>query len=231
MTVGAAAVVGALVWLLADSSPTRGAYAFGWATVVIGAGLLVGTFAGRARWLIVPGLATAVAAITASALSFAGVSLDARGGSRTELIGAGSSVATEYRTGFGSFELVLADVPGDITTAIDVGVGDLTVIVPDNARVQVDARVGIGAIDVLGSTRNGYRRTMTLDSKNEGARLIKLTLRAGVGNIEVRRGSFFEPLPPITAPSLLPDVVPTIVVLTPTTLGAAPTAVPAEAQP
>ena len=55
-------------------------------------------------------------------------------------------------------------------------------------------------------------------------------MRAGVGHIEVRRGSFFEPLPPTTAPALFPDVVPTIV-LTPTTLGAAPTAVPAEAQP
>ncbi len=231
LMVGAAAVVGAMVWLLADRSGNRGAYAFGWATVVIGAGLLVGTFAGRARWLIVPGLATAIAAVAASALSFAGVGLDARGGSRTEFIGAGSSVAATYRTGFGSFQLVLADFPADVTTAIDVGVGDLTVVVPDNARVQVDARVGIGFIDVLGSTRSGYRRVLTLDSKNEGGRRITLKLRAGVGNIEVRRGSFFEPLPPIIPPTLFPDVVPITVLLTPTTPGPAPTAVPAEAQP
>ncbi|MEY2582025.1 MAG: hypothetical protein QOE09_1874 [Ilumatobacteraceae bacterium] len=209
LTLGVAVVVGALVWLLTDSSGNRGAYAFGWATVVIGAGLLVGTFAGRARWLILPALATAIAAVTASALSFADVGLAARGGSRTEFIGAGSSAAAQYRTSVGSFELVLTDYPGDVTTEIDVGVGDLTVVVPDNARVKVDARVGIGSIDVLGSTRSGYRRALNLDSKNDGARVIKLTLRTGVGNIEVRRGSFFNGLPPITAPSLIP-VVPTI---------------------
>jgi phage shock protein PspC (stress-responsive transcriptional regulator) len=205
LTVGLATVVGALVWLLADNSGNRGAYAFGWATVVIGAGLLVGTFVGRARWLIVPALATATAAVVASAFGFTGVGLDARSGDRTEFVGPGSSVAPEYRTSFGSFELVLVDYPGDVATAIDVGVGDLTVVVPDNARVQVDARVGIGAIDVLGSSRSGYRRTLTLDSKNDGG-LIKLTLRTGVGHIEVRRGTLFDQVPPITAPKLFPDI-------------------------
>ena len=206
LTVGMATVVGALVWLLNGNSDNRGAYAFGWATVVIGAGLLIGTFAGRARWLIVPALATATAAVVASAFGFSGVGLDARSGSRTEFIGPGSSVAPEYRTSFGSFELVLVDYLGDVATAIDVGVGDLTVVVPDNARVQVDARVGMGAIDVLGSSRSGYRRTLNLDSKNDGGHLIKLKLRTGVGHIEVRRGTLFDQVPPTTAPAVFPDV-------------------------
>ena len=84
LTIGAATVVGALVWLLAGTG-NRGTLAFGWATVVLGAGLVVGTFAGRARWLIVPALATAVAAVAASALSFAGVGLADRSGNRTDV--------------------------------------------------------------------------------------------------------------------------------------------------
>ena len=55
-----------------------------------------------------------------------------------------------YRTGMGNFELIIADYPRDLSTAVEVGVGDLTVVVPDDAQVQIDARVGIGSIDALG---------------------------------------------------------------------------------
>ena len=195
LTIGAASVVGALVWLLSASTDSRGAWAFGWATVVLGGGMVVGTFAGRARRLIVPAAATAVAAVTASALSFAGVGLGHRSGDRTEFVSAGGSVAARYRTGMGSFELDLTNYPDAASTAIEVGVGDLTVLVPDNAHVQIDARVGVGSIEALGSTSNGYRRTLSLDNNTDGTQLIKLKLRVGVGHLEVRHGSFFNGFP------------------------------------
>ena len=110
------------------------------------------TFAGRARWLILPALLTSVAAVGAAALSFAGASIDHRSGGRSEFIGAGSVVLPRYRTGLGDFDLELFDYPSDASTSIDVGVGKLTVDVPDDARVQIDARVGLGSIDALGST-------------------------------------------------------------------------------
>ena len=211
LTIGAATVIGALIWLLNERAGNRGAWAFGWATVVLGLGMAVGTFAGRARWLVVPAIATTVAAVTASALSFAGVGLDHRSGDRTEFVGAGSTVAARYRTGIGSFELNLTNYPGAASTEVDVGVGDLTVDVPDNARVQIDARVGIGSIEAFGSTSNGYRRILTLDDNSDGTQLIKLKLRVGVGHLEVRRGSFFNGDITIdVAPStslLLPDVI------------------------
>ncbi len=206
LTIGAATVIGALIWLLNASAGNRGAWAFGWATVVLGLGMLVGTFAGRARWLIVPALATTVAAVAASALSFAGVGLDHRSGDRTEFVGDGSAVAARYRTGIGSFELILADFTGD-TTEVDVGVGNLTVVLPDAARVEIDARVGIGSIEALGSTSNGYRRSLTLNDNTNGTKLIKLKLRVGVGHLEVRRGSFFDSIPPITVPTFRPDAI------------------------
>ena len=207
LTIGAATVIGALVWLLNGSEGNRGTWAFGWATVVLGLGMVVGTFAGRARWLIVPAMATTVAAVTASALSFAGVGLDHRSGDRTEFVNAGSTVAARYRTGIGSFELDLTNYPDAASTAIEVGMGDLTVLVPDDAHVQIDARVGVGSIEALGSTSNGYRRTLSLDDNTDGKQLIKLKLRVGVGHLEVRRGSFFDAIPPITAPTFLPDVI------------------------
>jgi Cell wall-active antibiotics response 4TMS YvqF len=192
LTIGAATVVGSLVWLFNEDAGNRGVWAFGWATVVLGLGLLVGAFAGRARWLIFPAIATTIAALAASALSFAGVDLDHRSGDRTEVIGAGSTVAARYRTGVGDFELIIADYPRDLTTDVEVGVGNLTVVVPDDVRVQVDARIGIGAIDALGSSRNGYRRALALDNNIDAEPTITLRLRVGIGNIEVRRGSFFD---------------------------------------
>ncbi len=206
LTIGTAIVVGTLVWLLNESAGNRGAWAFGWATVILGAGLLVGTFAGRARWLIGPALVTGAAAAMASALSFAGVGVADRSGNRTVFIEAGSSVAALYETGMGNFDLILADYPSDLATTVEVGMGNLTVVVPDNAHVQIDARVGIGSIDAFGSTRSGYRRSLSLDNQPDGAHMITLKLRVGVGDIEVRRGSFAEAVPIITAPPFLPDV-------------------------
>ncbi|MBK5333658.1 MAG: PspC domain-containing protein [Ilumatobacteraceae bacterium] len=210
LTIGAATFVGALVWLV-GSDNSRGAQAFGWATVVLGAGLLVGTFAGRARWLIIPALLTSVAAVGAAALSFAGASIDHRSGSRTEFIGVYTQVLPRYSTGLGDFNLELFDFPSDASTSIDVGVGKLTVDVPDDARVQIDARVGVGSIDALGSTRSGYRRSLSVDDNQSGAHLIKLTLRVGVGSIEVRRGPFFGGPPDlVVVPTVLSAITPAI---------------------
>jgi phage shock protein PspC (stress-responsive transcriptional regulator) len=208
LTIGAATVVGALVWLVGNDS-SRGAHAFGWATVVLGAGLLVGTFAGRARWLILPALLTSVAAVGAAAMTFAGASVNHRSGSRSEFIGAGSVVLPRYSSGLGDFNLELFDYPSDASTSIDVGVGKLTVDVPDDARVQIDARVGLGSIDAFGATRSGYRRVLSLDDNKSGAHLIKLKLSVGVGSIEVRRGPFFGGTPK------LPYVPTTLLTLTP----------------
>jgi phage shock protein PspC (stress-responsive transcriptional regulator) len=209
LTMGAAAVIGATVWLANDGSSNRSMWAFGWATIVLGAGLLVGAFAGRARWLIIPALATAAAALIAAGLSFAGVGLTNRTGSRHDYFGPNSLIAPEYRTGVGDVELWMADYPSDASTSVEVGMGKVTVIVPDGARVQVDAKVGIGSIDVLGSSKSGYRRTLSLDTK-QGTHVIKLRLRVGTGSITVRHNTppgFFSPALPMTVPTvtLLPD--------------------------
>jgi phage shock protein PspC (stress-responsive transcriptional regulator) len=235
LTIGAATVIGALVWLLAGSSHNRGALAFGMATVVIGLGLLVSAFAGRARWLILPALLTSAAAVGAAALSFAGVSLDNPTGSGTDYVQPGRTVDAEYHRGIGNFELILADDATDAATSIDVAIGDLTVDVPEGSRVQVDARVGVGTIEALGSTRSGYRRSLTIDDQKDGAHMITLKLRVGVGNIVVHRslgngGPFVPPAPvvpqtlPATPSSLLPITpIPPITPITP--LGAATTTV------
>ena len=200
LTIGAAAVVGATVWLSNHGVDNRGTLAFGWATVVLGAGMLVGTVAGRARWLIIPAMVTTAAAVMASALSFAGVGLT-HGSGHSQYVVPGGTVAGRYRTGIGDLQLWLVDYPNEVSTSVEVGIGHLTVVVPDDALVQIDARVGIGTIDALGSSVSGYRRTLSLDTK-QGNRLIKLSLRTGAGSIDVRRASS-ELFPfPMTLPTV-----------------------------
>jgi hypothetical protein len=127
--------------------------------------------------------------------------LDHHRGDNSIFIGAESAVAESYRNGVGSFELLIADYPRDLSTEVEVGVGDLTVVVPDGAHVELDARVGIGEIDALGSSRSGYRRVLHLDDNSNGSPTITLKLRVGIGSIDVHRGSFFDG-PTITVPTL-----------------------------
>ncbi len=206
LTIGAAAVIGAMVWLFNDGAGNRGTLAFGWATIVLGAGLLIGAVVGRARWLIIPALATAAAAVMAAGLSFAGVGLTNRSGGGSYGFGPDSTVAAEYRTGIGDIDLWLVNYPRDLSTSVEIGAGDLRIVVPDDAQVQIDARIGIGRIDALGSSRSGYRRSLTLDTK-QGKQMIKLRLRVGAGSITVERQSNNEGLP-IFVPATVttPDV-------------------------
>ena len=204
LTIGASAVIGAIVWLLNDHATNRGTLAFGWATVTLGAGLLVGSVAGRARWLVLPAITTATAAVVAAAVSFAGVAISGPRGDRGEVIDPGRTVAASYRTGIGSFDLWLTGITDDVTTSVDVGIGDLTVVVPDDADVHIDARAGAGSIDALGASRSGYRRALSVDSSGSG-HSVNLTLRVGVGAIDVRRASFFDG-PLLNLPTASPRV-------------------------
>ena len=77
--------------------------------------------------------------------------------------------------------------------------------------MQIDARVGVGSIDAFGSSRSGYRRSLSLDDNKSGAHVIKLKLRVGVGSIEVRRGPFFGGPPGlVVVPTVLSAITPAV---------------------
>ncbi len=197
LTVGAAAMAAAITWMANSGSENRGTVTLSVATMVLGAGLLIGAFFGRARWLIVPATFVATAAIAASAIAFAGVGVTLSSSDWDARLNPGDRVEPNYETGRGSFSLWLNDYDSDVTTTVEVGIGELTVYVPDGARVQVDARIGAGAITAFGATANGYRETLRTDD-GTGTQLIKLTLRLGIGKIEVVRASAagIAPTPP-----------------------------------
>ena len=181
--------VGALAVI--DAQPATellpGLYA-GVALAVIGLGLVVGAWLGRARWLIIIGLLIVPVAI---AMSFVKVPLDGEwGAQRAEPVDA-ADIPTEYRLSGGSLTVDLSELPRSTAEqhiAASVGMGRLLVILPDGARAEVTSEVGAGTSELFGEFREGTGLTYEFSRDGRGSPFV-LDLEAGLGSIEVRTAS------------------------------------------
>jgi len=160
------------------------------ALLVVGVGLCVGGWRGRARWLMPVGVVLGVALLAASAVD---VPLRGGVGDRTYRPRVASDLQSPYRLAAGNLEVDLGGLDLSGTTATvtaSVGAGDLQVVVPDGAEVIVDAHVGAGTITVFGRQSDGTDtgRHLVEPGREGGGRLV-LTTRAGFGDLEVLRAS------------------------------------------
>lgn len=99
-------------------------------------------------------------------------------------------VDATYRQAAGEVTLDLRQLElpeGDTEIDISVGAGQVTVLVPDDVAVQVDASVGTGEIDVFGQTRSGVGPDLQTTSDASGDSRLVLDLSVGLGRIEVSR--------------------------------------------
>ena len=148
-----------LCWLLA-------AVAF-WATaaggevvvagVVIAAGvaLVAAAFVRPARWLILPAIAVAIPAAFVAA---SGLELDGGIGERTYRPASAAAVQERYELGIGELVVDLrdADLPaGDRRLDLELGMGEVFVVVPDDVCVGIDVRLGAGDVDLFGRDAGG----------------------------------------------------------------------------
>jgi hypothetical protein len=163
---------------------------------VLGGGLLVGTWWGRAWGLIPVGLlAVPLVAVTALAGP-----VPVQGGVADRLFQPTTvaQVRDDYRLAGGELVLDLSKVdfePGAPPIKASVAGGRMLVVVPDEVAAEVRGRVGIGSIDLLGHEDVGTQVDSTvaepaLEKPAKGvAPTVKLDLMAGYGVIEVRRAS------------------------------------------
>ena len=163
------------------------------ALAVVGVGLLAGAWFGRSRGLIVIGLVLAV--VTAGAVgadrigNFGGdaVDLTLRPTTVAEL-----PASAEYAVGSATFDLTGVDFSNaDASMAVSIGAGEIIVIVPPDVDVTVNASMGVGEVLLFSDSSGGpgVDRTVTdLGGDGTGGGSLDLTLDAGVGNLEVRRG-------------------------------------------
>jgi hypothetical protein len=164
---------------------------------IVGVGLLAGSWFGRARWLIFPGI---VLVLVLSGMSFASTSFNGRWGDAEWTPKTWDGVPSLYEHGGGNATLDLRRLEfGKEPRTINVrtGFGNLEVVLPPDVPVVVNARVQAGNLNVLGSENNGWqqRTTITDDPGKSGIGRLTLNLRGGFGNIEVRRASVDEPIP------------------------------------
>lgn len=195
---GLAGVAGAITWLIAEGRSDQGQLSFGVATIVLGVTILVATFAGRARWLVVPAGLTFAGALAAGALAFSGASIvgsygdhyiDSRSGLEPSYDYAGGDVTVEL--GFTNGEPLNSARPQELRTSVTLGVGQVVVYVPETAAVDITARVGAGSITIFEQSMDGYREEMrvtrdaqTVDGMTDPRR-ITLDLHVGMGAVEV----------------------------------------------
>ncbi|HEY7101924.1 MAG TPA: PspC domain-containing protein [Mycobacteriales bacterium] len=158
----------------------------------IGAGLLVGAWYGRARWLTWLGIPLLVALIV---VSTSNVSLKGGVGDRRYDPQTAAEVQREYRVGVGNIRLDLSDVDlskQQVQTKVSAGIGNVEVIVPRTADVAVDGRAGIGEIDLLGQTANGtsaQRSVVDNGLGGDGKIDLTLDLDVSIGRVEVDRAA------------------------------------------
>ncbi|MCW2605833.1 MAG: phage shock protein PspC, partial [Frankiales bacterium] len=154
------------------------------ALLVVGGGLLVGTWFGRARWLLLPGLLLAVAVVVTSA---------AEGpygwtvGERTWVPAADGRA--DYRLGAGEATLDLRGLePGEREQVrARLGAGHLVVLVPTDLPVRL--RTDVEAGNVVARSADGTQRDVDEDALADAGEgrptLLRLSVRAG--QVEVRR--------------------------------------------
>jgi phage shock protein PspC (stress-responsive transcriptional regulator) len=158
---------------------------FGAALTVIGIGLIVGAWWGRARILILLALLLAPLAVTAS---FITAPLEGGIGDHRYVPVTTAEVQDEYRSLAGRTILDLQELqtgPGTIHIAASVAAGQLVVILPEGASIELRSRVGAGDSYVLGSQDAGT----SLDNRYVRHHLNQTTyvldLEVGIGQVFV----------------------------------------------
>jgi membrane protein implicated in regulation of membrane protease activity len=175
------------------------------ALLVVAAGLLIGSWYGRARGLIALGLVLSLVTFAAAGAGevdrqFSGRTVDER-----VVVERVDQIPTDadFAAGQIQYDLSGLDVNGLVPGAAGpaggppalrarVGLGEVVVVVPPGLDVIVDARVGLGELDVFGSDDGGAQTRITqtdLGDDGPGGGQLKIYLSAGFGHVEVRRAT------------------------------------------
>jgi phage shock protein PspC (stress-responsive transcriptional regulator) len=174
----------ALVSQVADIPVAPGQF-FGAALAILGIGLVVGGWWGRARILILLALLLMPLAVTAS---FITAPLEGGIGDHRYAPVSAGDVRDEYRSLGGRLVLDLTGLhlgPGLVHISASVAVGQLMVILPREASVELRSRVGAGDTYVLGSQDVGTSLDNSYVRTNPYLTTYVLDLEAGIGEVFV----------------------------------------------
>ncbi|OHU22160.1 hypothetical protein BKG76_16775 [Mycobacteroides franklinii] len=144
------------------------------ALVIVGVGMLVGAWLRSGYALLFLAVPLAGFVIVASSIGPLEVSLNI--GDQSYRVTEASEIDDYYEVGIGTITLDLTEVTltGDKTVNLDVGMGDIHVLVPSSMNVRSRCEVSVGSFDCLPSPA-GAGPVLTINAT------------ANVGSIEVQR--------------------------------------------
>ena len=166
------------------------------ALIVLGAGLVVGAWWGRARWLTFIGL---LLLPFVALFNLVDVPLRGEVGSNLSSPRTQEDIDANYEVLAGDLTIDLGryrfyEEPADLD--LDLAFGEVTVFVPRGVYVEMTGSMEAGQIDFLGTSRGG--RSLDINDTDgdsaSDARLI-IALDAGVGHVEVIRSGHQVPDP------------------------------------
>ena len=161
---------------------------------VVGVGLIVGSLVRGGRGLIAVAIPLALATYALSMAPVSHFGPQYGVGDRTERAATAKEVDPTYRLSAGDFTLDLRDLRLDAgenpQTSVQLGVGDLKVLLPPNLDVQVHCEANVGDVDCLGDHQEG--KNPMVDEQDFGADgpaggTLVLNASVGAGQIQVTR--------------------------------------------
>jgi len=196
ITIMLAIFVGGIVVAVQATSPSgvHPTLVGGAMLVTIGAGLLVAAWWGRGAGLV--GVGTVIAMLIGVGLMFGG--LPSKMGESSWTPKSPAEAARLYDVGVGEGRLDLSELvlaPGSsVTFNASISVGQLTVIVPPTARIEVHATNKVGDIQIDQTLRGGvdlrFDKVLDPEIRPKGkVATIVLRLKGGASDLEVRRAA------------------------------------------
>jgi phage shock protein PspC (stress-responsive transcriptional regulator) len=188
------AIVGVALIVLLSRAALRPAAGAGWVFVLV-IGVVVLWVSRSARWrgrllrlFLALVAATLAAFVTAIVLAFSwfNVSLGDGVGEHVYAPATVAAISPSYRLGVGSLRIDLSGIQPagkELQVKAKVGVGELRIVVPNSARVQVYARAKLGDVHVLRLEDSGRNAIVTTGS---GGGYV-IDARVGLGRIDVVR--------------------------------------------
>jgi phage shock protein PspC (stress-responsive transcriptional regulator) len=198
ITLSAAVAAGGLLGILGAAGVSiSGLVVASVILLVLGGGLLVGAWRGRARWLIAPALVMLLFVQGAAAVD----DIRAPGSGAGDRTWTPTGTSQSYSLGAGSATLDLRKLPaGDADVDVSIGAGELIVLLPADASVRIDGSIGAGEFDLPGKEpQSGVG--LNMDATVFGTPTpadgpdpvtttnVDLTAQIGLGTLEVRRAT------------------------------------------
>ena len=158
------------------------------ALLVVGGGLLIGTWIGRARWLIVIGL------LLLPVLFFTALwptSFDWSAGDTTYAPATAAEAETSYSLGAGSMTIDLRslsarDIASLGTIDVSLGLGEVVVWVPNDVGVNLTAEVAVGEILLPGPDVEGIGVDVVREF-GPPSPTVSIVIDAGAASVVIRQ--------------------------------------------